>query len=402
MIAEAGVSRPTFYEYFSDRDDCFLTAVGDVQTQLLGWVRGQVERGAADRALTSAIEAVFEFAAAEPTLARFLTNEPKAGGPLALDARDRGIDDIERVIEERYDAIDPAMRIPDYSSRMLIGGVYRLLASRLRRGEPNPASILPDLIGWIASYEQPAAERRWHSMTPGPKLALSPFVPEKPLRAPEAPSHGGSRLPAEKTAENQRLRIMFAAARLAAQKGYNATTIGDITELAGVDGRAFYAMFADKQDAFMAVHELGFRRVMDVTAGAFFAGSSWPERNWEAGRAFTQFLDLNPLIANVGFVEAYAVGPGAVQRLEDSHGAFAMLLQDGYAYVGEDSRPSRIVLEAIVTTIFETVYHLARASERHGLAGLVPHFSFLVLSPFMGAEAANVFIDQKLAALAGD
>ncbi|HXM86934.1 MAG TPA: TetR/AcrR family transcriptional regulator, partial [Solirubrobacteraceae bacterium] len=34
-IAEAGVSRPTFYEYFADRDDCFRRAIEDVQDELL-------------------------------------------------------------------------------------------------------------------------------------------------------------------------------------------------------------------------------------------------------------------------------------------------------------------------------------------------------------------------------
>jgi hypothetical protein len=57
-----------------------------------------------------------------------------------------------------------------------------------------------------------------------------------------------------------------------------------------------------------------------------------PERNWKGGRAFTQFLQANPLVMNVGFVEAYAVGPGAVHRLEDTHAAFVMLLQEGYQH----------------------------------------------------------------------
>jgi AcrR family transcriptional regulator len=205
---------------------------------------------------------------------------------------------------------------------------------------------------------------------------------------------------AAEVAENQRRRIMFAAARLAEHKGYTATTIGDITKLAGVDGRVFYSLFTDKQDAFMAVHELGFQRVMDVTAGAFFAGATWPERNWEGGRAFMQFLQANPLVRNVGFVEAYAVGPGAVQRLEDSHAAFAMLLQEGYQHMTDDARPSRLVLEAIITTIFEIVYHGARSGAELCLSGLLPHLTFLVLTPFAGAEQANDFIDCKLEALA--
>ena len=202
----------------------------------------------------------------------------------------------------------------------------------------------------------------------------------------------------QEVAEHNRRCFMFAAAELAHDKGYNATTTEDIVKRARVDSRHFYAMFADKQEAFMAVHELGFQRVMEVTATAFFSGSTWPERNWEAGRAFTQFLENNPLVTNVGFVEAYAVGPGAVQRVEDSHTAFAMLLQEGYQHVSDAVRPPpRLVLEATITTIFEVVYHHARTNGKARLSRLLPHFTFLVLSPFLGPTASNAFIDAKLA-----
>jgi AcrR family transcriptional regulator len=396
VIGEAGVSRPTFYEYFADKDDCFLAAVGWVHDRLLAEIRASVREEPPEYAMQATIGALVGFATSEPAMARFLTNEPMAGGRLALDARDRGIAAVERIIEKSYRRADEATAIPDFSPGILIGGVYRVLASRLRRGEPNLDGLGPDLVDWVEAYNQPAAQHRWRALKAGPAPAPSPYVPTAPLRAPDMLPPGRTRMSDREVAENQRQRIMFAAARLAEEKGYTASTIGDITKLARVDGRVFYSMFAEKQEAFMAVHELGFQRVMDVTAGAFFAGSTWPERNWEAGRAFTQFLDSNPLIANVGFVEAYAVGPGAVQRVEDSHTAFAMLLQEGYQYVGEDARPSRLVLEAIITTIFETVYQRARASRKPRLSWLLPHLTFLVLSPFLGSDAANAFIDEKL------
>ena len=38
VIAEAGVSRPTFYDYFNDKDDCFVAAVTDTHERLLSAV----------------------------------------------------------------------------------------------------------------------------------------------------------------------------------------------------------------------------------------------------------------------------------------------------------------------------------------------------------------------------
>jgi AcrR family transcriptional regulator len=168
----------------------------------------------------------------------------------------------------------------------------------------------------------------------------------------------------------------------------------DVTRRAGVDARAFHALFGEKQAAFMAVHELGFQRVMAVTAEAFFSGDSWPERTWEAGRAFTQFLEVNPLVANVGFTEAYALGSGAIQRVDDTHAAFGILLQEGYKHVSGRAAPPRVALETIITSIFEATYRQVRAGDVVHLSGMLPHFTFLVLAPFIGAETANAFVSK--------
>jgi hypothetical protein len=76
-----------------------------------------------------------------------LPNEAMAGGSRAL----RGIVAIEQTIEQRYRAADEAIAAPDLSARMLVGGVYRLLASRLRRGEPDTAGLVEELQAWITS-----------------------------------------------------------------------------------------------------------------------------------------------------------------------------------------------------------------------------------------------------------
>ena len=303
VIAEAGVSRPTFYEYFVDRDDCFLIAQRDAQARLLAEVRELVQALAPERAMQASIRALIRFAGSAPAMARFLMTQPLAGGPAALDARDRGIAAIGRLIDRRESRVELATAIPDLPTREVIGGIHRLLASRLERGEPNLSGLLGDLLDWVESYEQPAGEHRWRTLKAGPRPSSSPFVPEHALRPPDTLPPGRPRIPEDQVAENQRRRIMFAAARVGEEKGYGAATIGDITKIAGVDGRVFYRLFADKQDAFMAMQELGFRTVMDVTASAFFSGATWTERHWEAGRAFTQFLERNPRIARVGFVD---------------------------------------------------------------------------------------------------
>src|SRR5664279_4664888 len=102
IIAEAGVSRPTFYDYFTDKDDCFLGALGDINQRLLAEIRQAVEDHPPQQALQASLSALVEFASAEPEPALFLMSQAMAAGPRALDARDRGIAEIERVIEEAH------------------------------------------------------------------------------------------------------------------------------------------------------------------------------------------------------------------------------------------------------------------------------------------------------------
>jgi AcrR family transcriptional regulator len=397
VITEAGVSRPTFYDYFEDRDDCFVATIVDVQERLLGQVREGIAREPPQRALEGAIAATLAFAGEQPAEARFLMKETLAGGPSALDARDRAIAQGAKAVEDTLKRAPDASAVPDVPAAAVLGAVHRLLASRLRRSERALGELEQDLLQWVASYAHSASEQRWRKLKQLPAPPRSPYLTPNTLRAPSALGPGRPRLSEDEVAENHRQRIMFATSQVVQEHGYTAATIAQITRLAGVDGRAFYRLFADKEEAFSAIHELGFQYLMAATAGAFFAGKSWPERIWEALRAAAQSIDEAPTFTHVAFVDAYAVGPRGIQRVEDSRSAFTIFLQEGYRWQSSGTAPSRLALEAIVATIFEIIYMQVRASAKPRTAGLVAQFAYLCLAPFAGAAAANALIDEQLA-----
>jgi len=396
VIAQAGVSRPSFYEHFAEKDDCFLAALADIQERLLTEIAQTVHSQPPERAAPAAVEALVAFADEQPAMGRLLMNETMAGGPRTLHARDQGTVEIAQIIEHAYQQVPARTAIPDLSAATLIGAVYRLLASRLRRGERALHVALDDLLRWIDSYEQPAGEHRWRTLTPVAPGARSPFLPPTPLRAPPALGPGRPRVSERAVAENHRQRILFATAEIVQKDGYIAATVAEIIKLAGVDGRVFYSLFADKQDAFMAVHELGFQHTMAVTAGAFFAGASWPQRIWEAGRAFTQYLEQNPTLTHASLIESHAGGPITVQRFEDLTSAFTIFLQEGYQYQPQSTPPPRLALEAIAAANFEIVYRQARKSTNPKMAGLLPHLTHICLAPFLGSTRANELIDEQM------
>jgi len=168
VIERAGVSRPTFYDYFSDRDDCFLGTILDTQQRLLERVQEAVGQAPGERAMASAAEALVAFASAEPGGARFVMGEAMAGGVRALDARDEGIARIASLVQDQEESVDGDASVPDVERRTVVGGIYRLLATRLRRGEPGISKLVDQTLEWVASYERPAGEQRWRELAPAP------------------------------------------------------------------------------------------------------------------------------------------------------------------------------------------------------------------------------------------
>ena len=72
VIERAGVSRPTFYEHFSNKDDCFLAAFDTGAARLRTQVDAAASKGGdvwRDR-LRCGLAGAAAFAAAEPETAR--------------------------------------------------------------------------------------------------------------------------------------------------------------------------------------------------------------------------------------------------------------------------------------------------------------------------------------------
>jgi AcrR family transcriptional regulator len=89
VIERAGVSRETFYEHFSDKEDCFLAAYDAGVEALLEAMDDAVvgSRAGPEKRLDRVLSAYFAGLAAEPAFARAFLIEVYAVGPRALERR---------------------------------------------------------------------------------------------------------------------------------------------------------------------------------------------------------------------------------------------------------------------------------------------------------------------------
>jgi AcrR family transcriptional regulator len=394
-IEHAGVSRPTFYEYFNDKDDCFLAAHRHIAEPLLEQIRRAVAQEPPERALQRATSSLVQFARSKPVHARFVLRDALAGGQRALDERDRTVEEMAQVVERAHANTPPRTPSPDLPTLAAIGAVHWLLACRLRSDASELAGLADELDRWIETYMRPTGEHRRRTVGPGPPPPPSPHVSELPPRAPAPLPPGRSSLTREEVARNQRERILHATAETAVRKGYHETTIADITVAAHVDTRVFYTHFRDKRDAALAAQQLGIQHIMSVLASAFVGGADWPERMWQITLAYTQFQAENTAISRFGLVDVHAVGLPAIEHIHNSHAAFTIFLGEGNQHTREAQ--SQTVMEAIVAAGYEIAYRVARRDEAEQMPRVTQHIAYLCLAPFLGPNAADQLIDAAAA-----
>jgi AcrR family transcriptional regulator len=402
IAARAGVSRPTFYDHFTDKDDCLLAALTAINARLLARAATQVQAAERRRAAYAAIEAIVALCTEEPAIARVLFDASLAATAPALDARDHGIAALAQMIDGAHRAAPADSPVPDLASPVLIGGIYRLLASRIRQDQPLDDTALSQLLAWVESYVVPAAARRSQTLAPSVTLAELPPVAEPPFGAKPLPTDE-RHYPPPDPADYPRYRVFFATAQLSMEKRLDAVTLPEIAKRAGVGYRRLTSLFANKQELFSALHELGYLRTLAATTGGYFSRGSWPDRVWAGANAYAEYVGSNATLAHVGFEMPYSVGPRSAHLMDGNLKAFTLFLHEGYAHMPPGRpRPSALALDAIASTIFDLGFQQVRSGKGAELPALLPQAVFVALAPFLGAKEAADFIGEKLAAVAAD
>ncbi|MFL5898534.1 MAG: TetR/AcrR family transcriptional regulator [Solirubrobacterales bacterium] len=136
IVEAAGVSRRTFYQYFSSKEECFLDTYRVVEEFLLGEMRGAGEEVeiCLDR-IRAELAAGLAVFAANPDLALFLFATPQSAGGEVLDHYRTLLLKLRELLKEGLDA-RPVVRHPgDTIDDGLAGGIASLIVRAVRAGD---------------------------------------------------------------------------------------------------------------------------------------------------------------------------------------------------------------------------------------------------------------------------
>jgi AcrR family transcriptional regulator len=142
----AGVSRKTFYELFTDKEDCFLAAYDAITALLMDrMARGlaAVANASWEQQVSALLGEFLRFLAAEPAFARMCIVEVLGSGQRGLARRDAAIEAFFPVVDQIPRSQPGA---DEYLSALtpvfVTGGILEVIYAAIRRGE---TASLPEL-----------------------------------------------------------------------------------------------------------------------------------------------------------------------------------------------------------------------------------------------------------------
>lgn len=134
VVAEAGVSKRTFYEHFADKDACFLALYRAASASALRTLREsvQAERPWQDQ-VEHALGAYLAHLAAGPQLIRMLFVEIHHLGPAGATVRREVMQHLADYMLETINA--DAIVLTPTMAMAAVGGIHELVLQAIERGE---------------------------------------------------------------------------------------------------------------------------------------------------------------------------------------------------------------------------------------------------------------------------
>jgi AcrR family transcriptional regulator len=149
IVVTSGVSRRTFYDNFSGKEDVYLAAYDEVVNQLMARVSDAYnEADGLVAKVRDSLATFLDFIADEPAFADMCIVEVMAAGPKAVERRNHTMAAFAELIAQAAAAELPKSKLPpSLTAETLVGGIYEVVYARVLQGHGDELpTLLPDLL----------------------------------------------------------------------------------------------------------------------------------------------------------------------------------------------------------------------------------------------------------------
>jgi AcrR family transcriptional regulator len=151
LLDRAKISKLTFYELFDSKEQCFAAAYDESIAHALARIERACEAEAAapaEQRLGAAIDALLDFFAEEPAVARMCVVEVLAAGPTGRERRAATMDRLAAMMETLLAEVRP--ELGPIAARALVGGAEEVVFGAVERGQTTD---LPALAAEITATQ---------------------------------------------------------------------------------------------------------------------------------------------------------------------------------------------------------------------------------------------------------
>lgn len=203
------------------------------------------------------------------------------------------------------------------------------------------------------------------------------------MHAAWSPHGGGS---GQLASELERERLLDAFTKVAAERGYAATTAEGIALEAGLPRTAFEAHFEDKRQCLLAAYDSFFDRLAEEIEAVLDPEEPWPQQVEAGIEAALGFVTESGDAARLFAVEALAVGPPAIDRYIAAIERIVAILS-----LGRERSPGAASLPALTEAVLvagavSLVTAALLAEEQASLPGFAPGLVEVLLLPYVGSD----------------
>lgn len=180
----------------------------------------------------------------------------------------------------------------------------------------------------------------------------------------------GSGTPREEVERNQRERLYGAMVAVAAEKGYEATTVADLLRISGVSRSDFYELFGSKEGCLVATVEALVGPTIATIARA--KAPAGEERVREVFESFMRLAVRQAAASRVCFVEVYAAGSAAERAVERAFDAFETLTLETFIQTPGRAEMPAVIVRSILGGLRKIIHTRLYRHEDEDLLRLAP------------------------------